>query len=469
MKPIKRSAFRLLGTALLLLSIQAAVRAHDIPDEIVIQAYLRPESTQLKVLLRIPLLALGESSLPKDGTGYLALPYIDSAIREAANQISNGIVLVENGERLMQYEMVNGRISLPSDKSFESFELAIAHVRGAKIPENTQVYYNQGFLDLELTYAIRSAASDFGMQVLFGRGLANRTATYITFIRPSGETRAFRLHDDASMVHLDPRLYQAAWGFLSAGFYRFLDGVDHLLFVFVLALPYRRVRDLVKPVAAFAVAHSITLTAAALGMEPTGAWFAPLIGTLIAFSIIYVAVENAVGPNLRHRWSVAFAFGLVHGFGFALAFGDLLQFAGAHKIAALLSFNLGLELGQIIILSIAMPALSLLFTQVFSERAGIVVLSVAVAHSAWHWMMDRLWVLRVSGWPVMDLPFALALVRWLLAITVVGGGIWFLSGLLKRKPEEPEIPESSIVDRPSAIVDRPSAIVDRPSAIVDRR
>jgi hypothetical protein len=94
----------------------------------------------LKVLLRIPLLALGESSLPKDGTGYLALPYIDSAMREAANQVSNGIVLVENGERLMQYEMANGRISLPSDKSFESFELAIAHVRGAKIPENTQVY-----------------------------------------------------------------------------------------------------------------------------------------------------------------------------------------------------------------------------------------------------------------------------------------------------------------------------------------
>jgi len=105
---------------------------------------------------------------------------------------------------------------------------------------------------------------------------------------------------------------------------------------------------------------------------------------------------------------------------------------------------------------------------VFWERAGIVVLSVAVAHSAWHWMMDRLSVLRLSDWPMMDLPFALALVRWLLAITVVGGGIWFLSGLLKRKPSEPEITEPSIVDRPSAIVDRPSSIVDRPSSIVNR-
>ncbi len=454
MKLNQRSSFRMLGAALLFLSIQTAVRAHDIPDEIVIQTFLRPDQTQLKVLLRIPLLALGESSLPKDGTGYLALPYIDPALGEAANQISNGIVLVEDGARLMQYDMANARISLPSDKSFDSFDAAVSHVRGPKIPDNTQIYYNQGFLDLELNYAIRSQNSDFGMQVLFGRGLANRTATYLTFIRPGGDVRAFRLHDDASMVHLDPSFYQAAWGFLSAGFYRFLDSIDHLLFVFVLAFPYRRVRDLVKPVAAFALAHSITLGAAALGMEPTGRWFAPLVGTLMAFSIIYVAIENAVGANLRRRWMVAFIFGLVHGFGFALAFGDLLQFAGGHKIAALLSFNIGLELGQIIILSIAMPALTLLFTQVFSERSGIIVLSAIVAHSAWHWMMDRLAVLRVSDWPSLDLPFALALVRWLLAITVAGGAAWFLAELLRRKPKEPELPESSIVDRPPSIVDR---------------
>ena len=58
--------------------------------------------------------------------------------------------------------------------------------------------------------------------------------------------------------------------FLTAGFYRFLDGLDHLLFVIVLAVPYRRARDLVKPIVAFAVAHSITLTLAAFGLAPVG-------------------------------------------------------------------------------------------------------------------------------------------------------------------------------------------------------
>lgn len=436
----------MLTAALLILAIQAAVRAHDIPDEIVLQAYLKPDQSQMTVLLRVPLIALSDSSLPKDGTGYLALSYIDPAISEAANQIASGIVFLEGEERLMQFEMENGRISIAADKSFDTYEGALARVRGARIPDNTQVYYNQGFLDLELTYPIRSQDANFAMQVLFGKGLASRTATYINFIRPNGDVRSFTLHDDSSLVRLDPRLTQAAWAFVTAGFYRFLDGLDHLLFVFVLALPYRRLRDLMKAVAAFAAAHSLTLIVAGLGFAPTGTWFAPLIGTLIAVSIIYVAIDNAIGANLRKRWVVALVFGLVHGFGFSLVFRDLLQFAGGHPIAALVSFNLGLEAGQLIILAIVMPVATLLFTQVVAERAGIIVASAIVSHSAWHWMTARLEVLQVADRPALDLALALVLVRWLLALTVAGGGIWFLWGLFKPKPTDPEMPEKSIVD-----------------------
>ena len=135
---------------LLALTLQAVLVAHDIPDEIVVQSYVRPQQNQLQVLLRVPLLAIADANLPKDGTGYLAMPYIDAALREAANQISNGIVFLEGDERLTRYEMANARISLPSDRSFDTYEGALARVRGAKLPDTTQVYYNQGFLDLEL-------------------------------------------------------------------------------------------------------------------------------------------------------------------------------------------------------------------------------------------------------------------------------------------------------------------------------
>ena len=458
-----------IAALLLVLTTQAALVAHDIPDEIVIQSYVRPQQNQLQVLLRIPLLAVTDANLPKDGTGYLAMPYIDPALREAANQISNGIVFLEGDERLTRYDMAHARISLPSDRSFDTYDGAVARVRGAKLPDTTKVYYNQGFLDLELQFPIQSESSPFSMRVLFGRGLANRTATYIHFIRPDGQVRAFRIHDDTPLVRLDPQAHQAAWVFLEAGFYRFLDGLDHLLFVIVLAMPFRRARDLVKPFAAFAVAHSITLTLAAFGLATIDTWFAPTIGALIALSLVYVSIENGVGEMrsaamfeggerqvhaplfrsvLRHRWVVALVFGLFHGFGFAIALQDSLQFAGSHPIAALAAYNVGLELGTLIILAIFVPAANLLFSTVLSERAGIIVSSVLIGHAGWHWMTERMAIARLSSWPVLDLDLMLTIVRWLLALTVIGGAVWFLAGLVRKKPiDTEELPEKSIVDR----------------------
>ena len=445
------------GLALLVaLTLHAVAVAHDIPDEIAVQSYVKPQQNRLQVLLRIPLLAVADANLPKDGTGYLAMPYVDAALQEAANQISNGIVFLEGDERLTRFQVANARISLPSDRSYETYDRALAHVRGAKLPDTTQIFYNQGFLDLELHYPIQSDQSPFSMRVLFGRGLANRTATYINFIRPDGAVRAFRIHDDTPLVRLDPKAHQAGWVFLKAGFYRFLDGFDHLLFVIALALPFRRVRDMVTPFIAFAAGHSITLAMAAFGLAAVDTWFVPTIGALIALSLVYVSIENGVGaPSspfraaiLRHRWMVALVFGLFHGLGFAIALQETLQFAGSHPIAALIAYNVGLELGTLIILAIVVPAANMLFAHAAAERAGIIVSSVLIGHAGWHWMTERLAIARLSSWPVMDLVLLLTTVRWLLAITVIGGVLWFLSGLLRKKPTvaDSDLPEKSIVD-----------------------
>jgi hypothetical protein len=443
----RTSAARMLAVVGLLLGLQALVHAHDVPDEILIQSYLKPAGTELQVLLRIPLLAVTDANLPKDGTGYLAMPYLDPALRGAANQIAAGIVFLENDDRLSQFDMAGARISLPSDKSLDSYDGALAHVRGAKLPDSTQLYYNQGYLDLELHYPIRSPDADFGLQMLVGKGIANRTVTQVTFMRSDGATRAYRLLDQTGVVRLDPSRLQASWVFLTTGFFRFLDGVDHLLFIIVLVLPYRRIRDLVGAVAAFALAHTLTLVLASIGFMPPGAFFATAIGALIALSVLYVAIEDAIDVNLKRRWIVAFGFGLVHGFGFAFAFGDALQYAGGHPITALLSFNIGLELGQLIILAIVVPMSALLFTHVVSERAGIIVISVLAGHAAWHWMTERLAVLRVMAWPALDVATAAAVVHWLLVLAIAGGVLWFLAGLLRKKPHAPEFPEEkSIVD-----------------------
>ena len=319
-------------------------------------------------------------------------------------------------------------------------------MRGPKLPETTQLYYNQGYLDLELHYPIQSQNSEYAVQMLFGKGMANRTVAFVNYVRPDGATRAFRLLDQTSVVQLDPTWIQAARVFLSNGFFRFLDNLDHLIFILLLALPYRRVRDLIVPIASFAVAHTLTLVLASFGFVPPGPWFATLIGVVIAFSIVWVAIEDAIGADLKRRWMVAFGFGLAHGFGFAFALRDALQFAGGHPLAALLSFNIGLELGQIIILAIVVPAFGLLFTLV-AERAGTIVISALSAHAAWHWMADRFATLQLMDWPVIDLVVAAAVVRWLLILTIAGGGLWFAAGLLRRKPDAHDFPEEkSIVD-----------------------
>ncbi len=214
--------FRIAAATVFALALQLPIGAHDIPDEIVLQTYVKPEQGRLQLLLRVPLLAIADANLPKDGTGYLAMPYIDPALREAANQVLNGIVVLEENERLTAFDVAGARISLPSDRSFTSYEGAVTRVRGPKLPDETRIYYNQGFLDLEVHFPIRSPASRFAMRVLFGRGMANRTATYINFIRPDGAVREFRMHDDTSLVRLDPQIHETAGVFWPRGSTAFL-------------------------------------------------------------------------------------------------------------------------------------------------------------------------------------------------------------------------------------------------------
>jgi hypothetical protein len=130
---------------------------------------------------------------------------------------------------------------------------------------------------------------------------------------------------------------------------------------------------------------------------------------------------------------IAFGFGLVHGFGFSFALRQTLQFAGSHLLASLLSFNVGVELGQILMLALFIPALEILFRFVVAERIGSIILSALVAHTAWHWMTDRANVLRQYRfqWPAINIVLLAMSMRWLMLLVILAGLIWLLSGLLR--------------------------------------
>ncbi len=232
---------------------------------------------------------------------------------------------------------------------------------------------------------------------------------------PEGAARAFEFHGNPGLVRLDPRWHQAALRFAQARLWHILEGKDHLLFILCLVIPLRRLRSLALIVTAFTVAHSITLVAAALGFVPDALWFPPIVETLIAASIVTLALQNIFGAELRWRWIVTCAFGLVHGFGFSFALRDTLQFAGPHVMTALLAFNAGVEVGQLLVLLVLVPLCNLLLRAGPRQRIGVIVICAFIAHTGWHWMLERGQQLSQFPWPVLDAATLASAMRWAMA------------------------------------------------------
>jgi len=427
-------------------ALSYAVAAHDIPNDVTVQMFVKPEGERLRLLVRAPLRACRDVEFPKRGPGYLDLARAGDSLRDAATLwLSDAIQIYEGDRRLPNPSVVETRVSLESDRSFTSYEDALAHVKGAKIPVETDLYWNQALLDVLFEYPIHSDAADYSIQPGFAR-LGLRVVTVTRFLPPGGAVRAFEFTGDPGLVRLDPRWSQAALRFVVAGFFHILEGADHLLFLLLLVIPFRRMRPLVVVVTAFTLAHSITLIASAYNIGPDALWFPPLIETLIAISIVYMAFENIVGSRLERRWMIAFGFGLVHGFGFSFALRETLQFAGSHLFVSLLAFNVGVELGQLLALALLIPALGVLFRFVVKERIGTVILSAIVAHTGWHWMTERAGQLRQFKWPSLNAAMLASAIRWLMAALILAALAWLASRTLRRREEQGGKGEAALVE-----------------------
>jgi len=403
--------------------------AHDIPGDVTVQAFLKSQGNHLYLLVRAPLAAMRDVDFPKRGPGYLDLTRAGSTLSEAATVwIAQDVELYEGDTRLAPPRITRIQVSLPSDKSFASYEEAMAHIGSPALPDTTDIYWNQAMLDVLLEYPIQSDRSQFSIRWGLAR-LGQRVVTVLRFLPPSGAVRAFEFIGDPGLVRLDPRWSQAALRFVQLGFLHILDGIDHLLFLLCLVIPFRRFRSLVVVVTSFTVAHSITLIASAYDLGPSALWFPPLIETLIAISIVYMALENIVGGvSVQRRWMITFVFGLVHGFGFSFALRETLQFAGSHLLTSLLAFNIGVELGQILVLALLIVLLEGLFRFVVAERIGTIILSALVAHTGWHWMVERGERLKQFQFqpPDFNAAFLAAALRWLMLVVILGAVVWFI-------------------------------------------
>lgn len=417
--------------------------AHEVPADVVVRAFAKAEHGALWLVVRVPLVSMRDVDFPVRGPGYVDLARVRPLLADqAALWIADYATLWEEAARLPTPEVIAARVSAPSDPSFSDYDRALLHVRsGPRLSPSVDLVLEQAMLDVVLRSPAKSEASRFSIDPAWAH-LGLRTTTVLRYVTPDGSERVYQYDGNPGRVRLDPRWHQAFMRFVALGFAHILDGADHLLFLLCLVAPLRRFWPLVSVVTAFTVAHSTTLAASVLGLAPRALWFPPLVETLIAASIVWMAVENVVAKRLDRRWKWAFAFGLVHGFGFSFLLAESLQFAGAHLWTSLLAFNAGVEIGQLAVLAVLVGVAACLFRgrralgqrRERVRRTANVLVSVWVAHSAWHWTAERWGRLTAYDfrWPEMDAAFGASALRWVLLLLAAFGALWLLGGVYRR-------------------------------------
>jgi hypothetical protein len=202
-------------------------------------------------------------------------------------------------------------------------------------------------------------------------------------VTPGAESRPLALTGPT----VPPGAGETRLRFLALGVAHILPfGLDHVLFVAGLALLSPRLRPLLAQVTAFTLAHTLTLALSSYGVVSLPSH---LVEPLIALSIVYVGVENAVSPRLRpSRIVLVFAFGLLHGLGFAGVLAEM-GLPDHHRLLALLAFNVGVELGQLAVIALVFGALALWALRGGNRRKLVRPVSLAIAAIGLFWTVRR--------------------------------------------------------------------------------
>ena len=207
--------------------------------------------------------------------------------------------------------------------------------------------------------------------------------------KPSVDVPLFAIHEKppvATKVH-------AIRQFLVLGLEHILTGWDHLAFLFGLLVVGGNLRDAVKIITSFTIAHSLTLALATLNVIRIPS---TVVEPIIAASIVYVGFENIVRDNFSKRWMLTFAFGLIHGCGFASVLREMgIGQGGGSVVTPLVCFNLGVELGQLAIAAIMLPLIWKL-KRMFPRR-WVPATSIALIVLGSYFLVDRVWPRQASN------------------------------------------------------------------------
>jgi hypothetical protein len=186
--------------------------AHDIPNDVTIQTYFKPQGAALRVLIRVPMKAMRDVNFPERAGGYMDLARAEPLGRDAAKiWVADLLTLYEGDTRLPPSSIIETRIALESDKSFGTYAGALAHVMGPRLPVETNVVWNQTWLDILLETPIRSDQAAFSVRSLMAR-LGLQVLTVLRFAPPNGPERAFEFRGDPGLpADLSSKDFGTSW------------------------------------------------------------------------------------------------------------------------------------------------------------------------------------------------------------------------------------------------------------------
>jgi hydrogenase/urease accessory protein HupE len=296
-------------------------------------------------------------------------------------------VILDKGNEQQEPEFVDIKIEKKENKEFLTLTLKYpAYQPGDTLTLNDGLYFN----DAETNYVNLLTATYAGGSSQAALQGENRSWT-ILLTEDQQEQQAGGEQAGGSATEQDPKPATkptSSWlSFFKLGMSHILTGYDHLLFLFALLLRKQTFKQYALIVTSFTIAHSITLSLAVLGIMDLPSKF---VESVIALSIIYVAVENIFKKEVNHRWGLTFVFGLIHGLGFANILQEM-NLSKGNLASALVSFNIGIEVVQILIVLLLLPLLTYLHRlkdpSKYIKYGSIVIIAFGA-----YWLVERLFL-----------------------------------------------------------------------------
>jgi hypothetical protein len=429
---VKRLALVL---ATLLLCQPTRLSAHDVPDRVDIAILIKAEHDRLRILARVPANALIDFLLPTQDYGnWVDLTNADVLATEAARVwVAEMLSLRENGAALPTPRLLKVHLSRVNDPSFLTYDGALARVNGPPLAPGTLVLQEQVTVDALLEVPIRSPAADIRFRPRFGR-LGVLVYTTLTYLPPDGRSQRFYYEGDPPEFSLNPTTGDSARRFFSAGLWHVLGETDYLMFALCIAMAFTRVKSLAAFAALVAGAELCALLAARLWL-PAAPWTPVLCGALLAAVTVCAGIEAIVSARSERR-GFAVVVGAVFGAAFWSALQPVVQFGGAHTLAAALAFACGLVATQLSALAVAALVVFLIARVSRVPRGITIVVAALVVHVSWQQMLDHVHALTLVGLPLTTRQLALSAALAAVIIVAVSWGRRPAARAL-RQPEYP--------------------------------